>query len=158
MSKLLKELKQQLEEKYQRIADLEAKLAESEKEEYKSQMLLSARQAPKEKMLDMVSNTCYQHNPIQLEIEQLKQQLAEKNKLLKQKISKMKSTDFIRMCKECGFMVQAKEIDNQTAIAELEKALNNINHNTNCTNEGCVPYDEIEEIIDQQIKSLKGNA
>lgn len=59
------------------------------------------------------------------EVLELKQQLAEKDELLKQKICDMKSTDFIRMCVDCGFMVQAKEIDNQTAIAVLEEMLDN---------------------------------
>ena len=58
---------------------------------------------------------------IQQENDKLAQQLEEKDELLRQKIGKMKSTDFIKMCKECGFMVQTKEIDNQTAIRELEK-------------------------------------
>lgn len=82
---------------------------------------------------------------------QLKHQLSEKNELLRQKIVDMKSTDFIKMCVESGFMVQAKEIDNQIAIAELEKAekviekyVNNIDDMNDCL-----------YAIDQQIKQLK---
>lgn len=86
---------------------------------------------------------------------ELQQQLEDKDKLLKQKISKMKSTDFIRMCKECGFMVQAKEIDNQTAIAVLEEMLDNevyINSKLDFEDGNYV----LSKIIRTKIKSLKG--
>ena len=100
-------------------------------------------------------------NDIQKENDKLAQQLAEKDELLRQKIGKMKSTDFIKMCKECGFMVQAKENDNQTAIAELEKIKKEINLRPvivrNC---GYGDFEEIlledvYDVIDNQIKQLK---
>ena len=81
-----------LNEQDQKIKDLEAKLAES-----------------KEQLIAMNEKS----NKIKKESYYLKQQLAEKDELLRQKIGKMKSTDFIRMCISCGFMVQAKENDNQ---------------------------------------------
>ena len=102
-------------------------------------------------------------------IKDLEAKLSEKDKLLRQKIGKMKSTDFIRMCKECGFMVQAKEIDNQTAIRELEKVkgflLEKIAEKQSCFDSGNYNdfADGVKTIcelmlisIDNQIKSLKG--
>ena len=108
-------------------------------------------------------------NDIQKENDKLAQQLAEKDELLRQKIGKMKSTDFIRMCKECGFMVQTKEIDNQTAIRELEKVkgflLEKIAEKQSCFDSGNYNdfADGVKTIcelmlisIEKQIKSLKG--
>ena len=43
----------------------------------------------------------------ELKILELEKQLEEKDKLLMQKIGKMKSTDFIRMCVNCGLMIRA---------------------------------------------------
>ena len=107
------------------IADLEAKLAESEKNLALCEELRSVEDTENGKIIaktnDGLFRKCQQVYRLREENNQLKQQLAEKDELLRQNIGKMKSTDFIRMCKECGFMVQAKEIDNQTAIAELEK-------------------------------------
>ena len=94
--------------------------------------LLNQQDAKIKELEDMVidkQNKLYSRldkiKELQEENQQLKQQLAEKDELLKQKIGKMKSTDFIRMCISCGFMVQTKEIDNQTAIAVLEEMLDN---------------------------------
>ena len=105
----------------------------------------------------------------QTEIAELKNQLSEKDELLKQKIGDMKSTDFIKMCKYCGFMVQTKEIDNQTAIRELEKVKNflleKIAEKQSCFDSGNYNdfADGVKTIcelmlisIDNQIKSLKG--
>lgn len=129
------------------IADLESKLAQSEK---KQEYLFSS-------ICEYVS-----------QIEELKQQLAEKNELFiikkwkvddleKQLAEKEKEIEELRFReRNINGLIEQLPNQNQTAIAELEKVLNNINYNTNCTNEGCVPYNEIEEIIDQQIKSLKG--
>ena len=102
-------------------------------------------------------------------IKDLEAKLSEKDKLLRQKIGKMKSTDFIRMCKECGFMVQAKEIDNQTAIRELEKVkgflLEKIAEKQSCFDSGNYNdfADGVKTIcelmlisIDNQIKELRG--
>ena len=93
----------------------------------------------------------------------------EKDELLKQKIGDMKLTDFIRMCVDCGFMVQAKENDNQTAIRELEKVkgflLEKIEEKQSCFDSGNYNdfADGVKTIcelmlisIDNQIKLLKG--
>ena len=94
--------------------------------------LLNQQDAKIKELEDMVidkQNKLYSRldkiKELQEENQQLKQQLAEKDELLKQKIGKMKSTDVSRMCISCGFMVQTKEIDNQTAIAVLEEMLDN---------------------------------
>ena len=92
------EMMEEIFKKDKQIADLEAKLAER---------------------TEQLKIALKDFNDIQKENDKLAQQLAEKDELLKQKIGDMKSTDFIRMCKECGFMVQTKEIDNQTVITEL---------------------------------------
>lgn len=79
MSKLLKELKTKL----------------AEKEEY-IELLLEEKAG----YLDLISGYADK-------CKQLKQQLEEKDKLLMQKIGNMKSTDFIRMCVDCGLMIRA---------------------------------------------------
>ena len=135
------EMMEEIFKKDKKIADLEDKLAESEKEKdyYQDLYFISIKWQ-----------------------EKLKQQLAEKEELLKQKIGDMKSTDFIKMCISCGFMVEAKENDNQTAIEELEKLKKEINLRPvvvrNC---GYGDFEEIlledvYDVINQQIKSLKG--
>ena len=133
------QLREDLESKDQKIADLEAKLAESENEN--------------KKIMDLYWNEIAGY---EAEVKELKQQLAEKDELLRQKIGKMKSTDFIRMCKECGFMVQAKEVDNQTAIAELEKVKADAEKLFNL-DECNLALASVLSKIDQQIKSLKGD-
>lgn len=59
------------------------------------------------------------------EIDRLNKLLAEKDKLLREKFGSFKTTDFIRLCLECGFMVDAKDKDNQDkisfAVEQLEK-------------------------------------
>ena len=67
---------------------------------------------------------CYEFVEMQKKIKDLEAKLAEKDELLRQKIGDMKSSDFIKMCIKSGFMVEAKENDNQTAIRELEKVKN----------------------------------
>ena len=135
------EMMEEIFKKDKKIADLEDKLAESEKEKdyYQDLYFISIKGQ-----------------------EKLKHQLAEKDELLKQKIGDMKSTDFIKMCISCGFMVEAKENDNQTAIEELEKLKKEINLRPvvvrNC---GYGDFEEIlledvYDVINQQIKSLKG--
>ena len=73
-------------------------------------------------------------------IKDLETKLAEKDELLKQKIGDMKSTDFIKMCIKSGYVVEAKENDNQTAIVELEKVKNflleKIEEKQSCFNSG----------------------
>lgn len=98
------------------------------------------------------------------EIQQLKQQLAEKNKQLKQKIGNMKSTDFIKMCISCGFLVDAKIVNNQYKISfcieQLEKVKENIkkvpitDYDLSGNFEKMYKQDAIRQ-IDNQIKQLK---
>ena len=103
------------------------------------------------------------------QIDSLRQQLAEKDELLKQKIGDMKSTDFIKMCIKSGFIVKAKENDNQTAIRELEKVkgflLEKIAEKQSCFDSG--NYNDFADgvkticeimvtLIDKRIKNLKG--
>ena len=138
------------------IADLEAKLAESK--ECKNQMLFDIRQVPEEQILDIVSNTAYQHNPIQLEIEQLKQQLAEKDAELNRyaELFGMKDKDFYVVEKnEYDKMVSgAKQFARKTAIAELEKVIKFMKTRDKC---GFLPEQmSISEYVNQQIKNLKG--
>lgn len=52
--------------------------------------------------------------------------LAEKDELLRGEIGSLKTTDFIRMCLDCGFMVDAKDKDNQEKIELLEKLLTKV--------------------------------
>ena len=128
------EMMEEIFKKDKQIADLEAKLAER---------------------TEQLKIALKDFNDIQKENDKLAQQLAEKDELLKQKIGDMKSTDFIRMCVDCGFMVQAKENDNQTAIAELIKVQKYISDNAVYLEEESFGR-EINDYIDQQIKSLKG--
>ena len=58
------------------------------------------------------------------EIQNLRKQLAEKDEQLRAKIGNMKSNDFIKMCLQCGLMVDAKEKDQDKilfAVEQLEK-------------------------------------
>ena len=93
---------------------------------------------------------------------ELTQKLTEKDELLKQKISKMKSTDFIKMCVECGFMVQAKEVNNQIVIAELNKVKELMTNRVNTIKDNALRLsfktfvDTISNAIDQRINMLKG--
>lgn len=130
-----------------KISDLEAKLAESKKSEetYKSMFEIG------------VEN----NHSILKEIEQLKQQLVEKNKLLREKIGSLKTTDFVRLCLDCGFMIDAKDKDNQDKISFaleklqetkdliLKKCFNTIDKGV------VVRYYEIYHIFDNQIKAIK---
>jgi hypothetical protein len=95
-------------------------------------------------------------NQFEQQIADLETKLAEKDELLKQKICDMKSTDFIRMCVSCGFMVQAKQNDNQTAIAELEKVKEFIREFVGINDVKFICTTTITDQIDQQIKELKG--
>ena len=139
-----------------RIADLEAKLAESEKE---NKRISSGN----------LSHSIY----VDKKIERLEQQLAEKDKQLRTKIGNMKSNEFIKMCISCGFMVDAKEKDNQDkisfAVEKLEKvkdiiyrfdvSYDEINNLTialdNYTNGFHKAKFKATMLIDNQIKQLK---
>ena len=144
-----------------KIKELEDMVIDKQNKLYSRLDKIKELQEENQQLKQQLADALKDFNDIQEENDKLAQQLAEKDELLRQKIGKMKSTDFIRMCKECGFMVQTKEIDNQTAIEELEKAKENIK------NSPITDYDQNEhfikmykkdaiEIIDQQIKSLKG--
>ena len=129
-----------VDEKDKQIADLEAKLADR---------------------TEQLKIALKDFNDIQKENDKLAQQLAEKDELLKQKIGDMKSTDFIKMCIKSGYVVEAKENDNQKAIEEIEKIKKEINLRPvvvrNC---GYGDFEEIlledvYDVIDNQIKQLK---
>ena len=87
-------------------------------------------------------------------IADLEAKLAEKDKLLREKIGSLKINDFIKLCLDCGFMVDAKDKDNQDkisfAVEQLEKAKEYIK--TNLMSFQKVPI--IQE-INNQIKQLK---
>ena len=123
-------------EKDQQIADLEAKLEERteqlkialkdfndiQQENAKITQQLAEKEKEEPKRMEDFEKGCQEYyKSNQTEIAELKNQLSEKDELLKQKIGDMKSTDFIKMCIKSGFIVKAKENDNQTAIRELEK-------------------------------------
>lgn len=143
-----------------KITDLETKLAEKEPYLYDE----GGDPLSKKDVADLLNR---QNN----EIKKLENELVEKDELLMKKICDMKSTDFIKMLKRYGFIVQAKEIDNQTAIAELEKVKVKLNEEINNANVLLDPveYEDYHELlgvirgyklsvdqIDQQITELKG--
>ena len=138
----------------QQIAEIESKLAEKEPYLYDE----GGDPLSKKDVADLLNR---QNN----EITKLENELLEKDELLMKKICDMKSTDVIKILKRYGFLVQAKEIDNQTAIAELGKVkeivlkevervekiyTDRFQSGFNCC------YVFMKEQIDQQIKSLKG--
>ena len=147
-----------------KIAELETKLAESEKA-YTD--LKELEQATKE---SLYASREYL-DKLKSEKWALEQQLAEKNKQLRTKIGNMKSTDFIKMCISCGFLVDAKVVDNQDKISfcieQLEKVKElckkkfawwentewegNIYDKSDVSN----AYFDIEANIDNQIEELK---
>lgn len=121
---------------YDYFAKLEAKLAERteqlkialkdfndiQQENDKLAQQLAEKEKEETKRMEDFEKGCQEYyKSNQTEIAELKNQLSEKDELLKQKIGDMKSTDFIKMCIKSGFIVKAKENDNQTAIRELEK-------------------------------------
>ena len=190
--------------KDQQLADLEAKLAESEKQikdareagnmavdswcknrrkyeaqiaemQNKSFILYSMLYETLEKQgcdnvasqIDQMTGWTYDKETDWLKgnrnYDQLKQQLAEKDEQLRAKIGNMKSNDFIKMCLQCGLMVDAKEKNIQDkisfAITELEKVretaecvLDNALKNSSL-NESY--YDRLLDEIDNQIAELK---
>ena len=129
---------------YDYVSDLEVKLAESERQANDWKQRFESSEERNKQMTDNSVKALELKNE---KIKELQQQLAEKDKLLRQKIGKMKSTDFIRMCKECGFMVQAKENDNQTAIDELEK----VRKQLDCENNYCYGDNNIVICVNKTI-------
>ena len=163
------------------VADLEAKLAEKERQ-YETLYKLFSEQ---HEIIDQYELECFEEvNRLLKEqkdfyivekteydkmkqgakdiVKELKQQLAKKDEQLRAKIGSMKSNDFIKMCLQCGLMIDAKEKDNQDkilfAIEQLEKVKGLIANHTQelwtCENDDIdvVLYEE----IDNQIKELKG--
>lgn len=149
-------------EKDKKIADLEAKLTEREEqlkeeieEKHSVRRALRACHHQNDEFSDMIKK-------LVSEKEELKQQLAEKEKLLREKIGSLKTTDFIRLCLDCGFMVDAKDKDNQDKISFALEQLEKVKADINTYNkEHCFLSTEIDtcdksvEIIDNQIKQLK---
>lgn len=127
-----------------KIADLETKLAEKD----------GAEQSKYQNVLEL-TKMCTEKDK---KIEQLKQQLAEKNKQLRAKIGNMKSTDFIKMCISCGFWVDAKVVDNQDKISF---ALDKLVDVQKYIDDNAVYIEEmnfgreIKDFIDNQIKQLR---
>lgn len=121
------------------IADLEAKLAEKE-----SELVLARNTSINTNKMEILH--------LQIENEELKQQLAEKDKLLIEKIGNMKSNEFIKMCIDCGFMVDAKEKHNQDKIELLEKVKHDLVEDMR------LATDKLKSAIyiDTLIKEIKG--
>ena len=122
---------QENDNKDQKIADLEAKLAES-----------------KEQLIAMNEKS----NKIKKESYYLKQQLAEKEKFFE----RIMSGEYI----PANIAEKSLKLSNQTAIAELEKVKAELEFTSN-NNEWITARDDrilngICDYIDQQIKSLKG--
>ena len=93
-------------------------------------------------------------------IADLEAKLAEKDKLLREKIGSLKTTDFIKLCLDCGFMVDAKDKDNQDKISfavdileELADCSKYINSKLDFESGSYVS----EKAIRDKIKYLKGN-
>lgn len=150
----------------EKVKDLEAKLEESE----------SIRKGANEeikKLHKRINEIVERDKNI---VENLNQQLAEKDEQLRAKIGNMKSNDFIKMCLQCGLMVDAKEKDNQDkisfAVEQLEKVKNKIESKVESiykilddlnikivgesTSRELNAYEEIAKDIDNQINELKG--
>ena len=171
------EMMEEIFKKDKKIADLEAKLAEKETdiialdtENYSfKQQIYSLRQqiAEKDQAIESVQEinqslgqTC---NNDAKEIERLIEQLSEKEK----EIEKYRNANIIVLGeriqgKKHLMQIKIKELQNQTAIAELEKLKKEINLRPVVVRK--CGYGDVEEIlledgydvINQQIKSLEG--
>lgn len=139
--KLKPDVQRFIKQQSQCIADLEAKLAESEKkvDEFHDK-LLDEIQNKVDREVELTN--CL--NNVVDERDQLKQQLAEKEK------ESLKYFNEYRAWKEkCELLEQDQ---NQTAIAELEKVVEFIKEYPHEPR-----YWDIASYIDQQIKELKGD-
>ena len=168
-----------LENRFKNVADLEAKIAESE---HRNEQLVDAlngevfinyklpmenaqlKQQLAEKDADL--HQIYSHLGVEAfgediheqalkEIRRLLEEIAKKDKQLRTKIGNMKSTDFIMMCLECGFWIDAKEKDNQDKISFAVEQLEKVKEEFDCiySNDTYTPY-QIADKIDNQIKQL----
>lgn len=117
---------------------------------------------------------CYQEtfgkDNQQNEIQQLKQQLDEKDKEIdywkdktRNKILNMKATDFMKMCLGCGLMLDITEQQVPLAIQELEKVKVNLKDRISMMKneehsylQKVVAWYDICDQINKQIKVLKG--
>ena len=143
-----------------RIDDLEAKLAEGE---YKVQTLLKSEDVLA--VTDIAKMSVDNFN-LRKENNDLKQQLAEKEKFLEQ----IMSGEYI----PANIAEKSLKLSNQTAIAELEKVKKLLKHKgmilkvkppidlpavqgNEYLHEFMIPEWDFERIFDQQIKSLKGD-
>ena len=95
------------------------------------------------------------------EILRLRGELIEKEKQLRTKIGNMKANDFIKMCSQCGLMIDAKEKDNQDKISFAVEQFENCRLNLiKLLNKKLVyldssTADEMDDLFDNQIKLLK---
>ena len=93
-------------------------------------------------------------------IADLEAKLAEKDEQLRAKIGNMKSNDFIKMCLQCGLMVDAKEKDNQDKISFAVEQLEQLKHDiwTDQQDDGWLDEQVdiyfLTEKIDNQIERL----
>ena len=160
--------KEQPKELMKKIADLEAKLAESEKKASKNyqegyELYLKLKQFYSRLGVEAYADDEIQDvavkelNKLLNEKEQLKQQLAEKDKEIEEMKEGQKD-----ICLRCGGLThkQYEQSQNQTAIAELEKAKNKISYYLlkfdYFTPKQLNQVNKMIKAIDQQIKSLKG--
>ena len=120
-----------------KITDLEAKLAESEK--------------IGKGFIELYEKEQHKNYELFKEVEQLKQQLAEKGKEIEE-LNYRLDLKFVNYTNNEAL----KWLDNQTAIEVLEKVKNLIDTDSYGNDTGCICWSSIEEIIDQQIKLLKG--
>lgn len=105
---------------------------------------------------------CENNAKYETEIDELKQQLEEKDKEIecwkdktKNKILNMKTTDFVKMCLSCGIMVDIKQTQTQLAIQELEKVKNFICDYSEITGQA---WNHTLRFLNNKIKELKGES
>lgn len=103
---------------------------------------------------------------LELQLREQYQLVDKKDKQLRIKIGNMKSTDFIKMCIESGFMVEAKEANNQEKInftidalyelkSNLRKRVRLMNNDEHCYSQNAVLWDDIVMNIMNQIEQLE---
>jgi DNA repair exonuclease SbcCD ATPase subunit len=136
------------------IADLEAKLAESESSH---EILINQFEEETEKLRRQIKQESDARKRFVEEVKSLKQQLAEKDDLIKQTI-KFYSDDFVekdKELKELRYIVKSKEQDKTSfAVEQLEKVKKyaDIDYRKNCY----IGAVELDKYIDQLIAEIKG--